>query len=63
MNDFLHFSVSDKEGNTVKDQVMSITLEPIDNQKPIVEITQPVKVNIIFMINIVCEFVDYYLKG
>lgn len=36
--------MSDKEGNTIKDQVLSINLEPIDNQKPIVEITQPITV-------------------
>lgn len=44
VNDFVQFSVSDKEGNIVKDQVFTVTIEPSDNQKPIVEITQPVKV-------------------
>jgi hypothetical protein len=36
--------VSDKEGNVLKDQVLSINFEPVDNQKPIVEITQPATV-------------------
>ena len=52
VTDFIQFSVSDKEGNTLKDQALSITIEPIDNQKPIVEIMQPVKVSLVLRINI-----------
>jgi hypothetical protein len=45
VNDQIFFSVTDKEGNTIKDQVFTIAIEPTDNQTPIVEITQPAKVN------------------
>lgn len=40
----IYFEVSDKEGNTLKDQVFTIKVEPVDNQAPVVDILQPIKV-------------------
>ena len=37
--------MNDKEGNAVRDQVFTINVDPVDNQAPVVEIAQPVKVN------------------
>lgn len=39
-NDLIYFTVSDKDGNKIEDQVLTVILEPIDNQAPVVDITQ-----------------------
>ncbi len=46
VKDQLNLSVSDKEGNTINDQVFTVAIEPVDNQGPIVEISQPAKVSL-----------------
>jgi hypothetical protein len=43
-NDLVYFTVSDKDNNKIDDQVLTIILEPVDNQAPIVDITQPANV-------------------
>lgn len=40
LTEAIYFDVSDKDGNTVKDQLFTIKVEPVDNQAPIVELLQ-----------------------
>ena len=44
LTELVYFNVNDKEGNSIRDQVLTINVEPVDNLAPIVEIAQPVKV-------------------
>lgn len=45
LTESVYFNVNDKEGNMIKNQVFTIKVEPVDNQPPIVEIQQPVKIS------------------
>ena len=42
--DRIVFNVNDQEGNSVKDQVLTINIEPMDNQAPVGDIVQPARV-------------------
>ena len=44
LTDRIYFDVSDQEGNLIKDQVLTVNIEPVDNQAPAVEVLQPVSV-------------------
>ncbi len=46
ITDLIYFSVKDKENNLLRDQLLTINIEPIDNQSPLVEtLFQPAEVN------------------
>ena len=42
--DRVHFDVSDQDGNLIRDQVLTINIEPTDNQAPSIEVLQPATV-------------------
>ena len=44
LTETLHFDINDKEGNVITNQMLTIKVEPVDNQLPSVDIKQPVKV-------------------
>lgn len=45
LTESVYFDVSDKDGNTIREQLFTIKVEPVDNQAPIVELVQqPVRV-------------------
>lgn len=44
LTDRICFDVADREGNLMRDQVLTVNIEPIDNQAPSVEVLQPVSV-------------------
>jgi len=44
VTDQIRFDINDMDGNLIKDQVLTINIEPIDNQAPSVELLQPVGV-------------------
>ena len=44
LTDRIVFNVNDQEGNSVKDQVLTINIEPMDNQAPVGDIVQPARV-------------------
>jgi hypothetical protein len=45
LTETIYFDVSDKEGNILEGQILTIKIEPLDNQAPIVELTAlPVRI-------------------
>lgn len=44
MTETIYLDVSDKDGNTVRDQSFTIKVEPVDNHAPQVEVYQPIRV-------------------
>lgn len=45
LTEIVWFDVSDKEGNVNKDQALTVKIEPVDNQAPIVDLLQAARID------------------